>query len=147
MLREEANAFKALKNHVNTIVAQHKKDGLKMDIGLSGKYPMMTEFFDKFSGTVSADLTEAQSAVVRSGMSRIRTSALQMGWKKNAESNLVDPDKFQQMFNLVIGPEVLNVDNELSKLLSKVGARRKAIRNREREQEERFGEDHVLQYG
>ena len=108
---------------------------------------MMTEFFDKFSGTVSADLTEAQSAVVRSGMSRIRTSALQMGWKKNAESNLVDPDKFQQMFNLVIGPEVLNVDNELSKLLSKVGARRKAIRNREREQEERFGEDHVLQYG
>ena len=147
MIREEANAFKALKNHVNTIVAQHKKDGLKMDIGLSGKYPMMTEFFDKFSTTVTADLTEAQAETVKAGMRRIRADAIQMGWKKNAESNLVDPAKFQQMFNLVIGPEVLNVDNELSKLISKVGARRKAIRNREREQEERFGEDHVLQYG
>ena len=44
MLREEANAFQSLKNHVKTIVAQHKKDGLKMDIGLSGQYPMMTGY-------------------------------------------------------------------------------------------------------
>ena len=108
---------------------------------------MMTEFFDKFSATVSADLTEGQAAIVRSTMNRIRSIALQHGWKKNAQSNPVDPAKFQQMFNLLIGPEVLNVDNELTNLLSKVGAKRKAIRNREREQEQRFGDDHVLQYG
>ena len=117
-----------------------------MDIGNDGDYPMVTFMLDNLHRILRADLTQQEYRLVSPRLKSITDRAIRLGWKKGEASNEVRPDNFLKLFELLTGPDALNIDAELSKMITKVGERRKSVRNKRKADAERLGISTVSQY-
>ena len=147
MLKAERDAFQKLNNDVVKRVADAKKNKEKIDIGHDGDFPLMTYFFDNLQTIINADLNGNEARVKLKNYNNLKYKAQALGYKFEAPMNEIDPDNFLKLYRFAIGPELLDVDNQLSQLIRDVGTKRKAIRQKKQDQRKRLGIETGLQYG
>ena len=137
MLERERDALRNLKDTVKAEVARRKSSGEKFDIGTEGEFKGLGNFIARAVGAgsiIMRDMPEGKARYKALTDSKSRESgrgianfARVNGWKPTSSEVLIEPEKYQQMFNAILS--MLNVEQDLDKMIRETNQRRSEILN------------------
>ena len=136
MLEKELDSYQNLKKEVAADVKRKMETGEKFDIGLNGEYKSMGDLLFRQSAIIARDMSDGPAKEKAFKMAKSRSFAAIIkeggnpGYQLGAKTLPVNPQTYLKLFNYAV--DMLNIENDLRKMIAETNVRRKQIRSKTR---------------